>query len=161
MHLAKAMLVDPSYSSSLTTLQKGGFDVMYIGNTTAHGDFIADNFAIGGTTIQNLTMGIGLNVTGVDSGIMGISFDTGEFGLRNKESLYPNIMDVLVGEKLINRRVFSLWMDDLGIFPYGTSLNSALSRLIPCYRRFSGYYPLRRLRHRKVRRRVSASEYAT
>jgi hypothetical protein len=53
----------------------------------------------------------------VPSGIMGIGFDTKESSLGSNgfgAGGYPNIIDVLVSEGLINSKAYSLYLDDLG-----------------------------------------------
>ena len=52
----------------------------------------------------------------VPTGIMGIGFDTDESIVSSGGKPYPNIIDVLVQQKIINTRAYSLWLDDLGMF---------------------------------------------
>jgi hypothetical protein len=47
---------------------------------------------------------------------MGIGFDTGESITNNGGKPYPNIIDVMVQQKIINTRAYSLWLDNLGMF---------------------------------------------
>ncbi len=97
-------------------LAPGAFNISYVTpNSGVVGDYIADNFAIGGTSIQNLTMAVATKAAYVATGIMGIGFDTDESIVSTGAQPYPNIIDVMVTEKIINTRAYSLWLDDLGM----------------------------------------------
>jgi hypothetical protein len=63
--------------------------------------------------VQNLTMAVATSARYVDTGIMGIGFDTDE-SLPPGAKTYPNIIDDMVAQGLINTRAYSLWLDDLG-----------------------------------------------
>jgi hypothetical protein len=119
-------VVDPSQSTSLTVIEKGAFNITYVTpNSGVTGDYIADNFAIGGTTIQNLTMAVATNAAYVATGIMGIGFDTDESIASGGGKPYPNIIDVMVQQNIIKTRAYSLWLDDLGMFISNTSWKSS------------------------------------
>jgi hypothetical protein len=149
-------VVDPSQSSSLTVIAQGAFNITYV---TPHsgvtGDYIADNFALGGTTIQNLTMGVATNAAYVPTGIMGIGFDTGESIVSSGGKPYNNIIDVMVQQKIINTRAYSLWLDDLGMF-IRTRLGNLTFSICYSFRltiRVRGLYrngSVRRLRLRQI-----------
>jgi hypothetical protein len=110
-------LVDPSRSSSLTVIAQGKFDISYVTpNSRVTGDYIADNFALGGTTIQNLTMAVATNAAYVPRGIMGIGFDADESIASSGGKPYHNIIDIMVQQNIINTRAYSLWLDDLRMF---------------------------------------------
>jgi hypothetical protein len=110
-------VVDPSQSSSLTVIARGTFSISYVTpNSGVTGDYITDNFALGGTTIQNLTMAVATNAAYVPTGIMGIGFDADESIAVSGGKPYHNIIDVMVQQKIINTRAYSLWLDDLGMF---------------------------------------------
>jgi hypothetical protein len=110
-------VVDPSQSSSLTVIAQGAFNISYdTPNSGVTGDYIADNFVLGGSTIQNLTMAVATNAAHIPTGIMGIGFDTDESIVNSGGNPYPNIIDVMVQQKIINTRAYSLWLDDLGTF---------------------------------------------
>lgn len=110
-------VVDPSRSSSLTVIAQGAFSIKYdTPNSAVTGDYIGDNFALGGTTIRNLTMAVATNAAYLQTGIMGIGFDTDESIVSIGGNPYPNIIDVMVQQKIINTRAYSLWLDDLGMF---------------------------------------------
>jgi hypothetical protein len=108
-------LVDPSASSSLVVLGQGEFSITYeTPNSGVTGDYIGDNFAIGGTTLSNLTMAVATKAQSVPTGIMGIGFDTDESIVgQGGGTPYPNIIDVMVSEGIIASRAYSLYLDDL------------------------------------------------
>lgn len=87
---------------------KGGFDITYADGTGSMGDYISDNFVISGATVKSLEMGLAFN-TSVGVGIMGIGYDTNEATRR----VYPNLIDQLVSQSLINTKAYSLYLDDL------------------------------------------------
>ena len=72
----------------------------------------ADDFAIGDLAMQNLTMAVATMAKNVNTGIMGIGLDTDE-SLPPGKQAYPNIVDEMVTQGLINTRAYSLWLDDL------------------------------------------------
>jgi hypothetical protein len=101
--------VDPSSSSTFTTVAVGGFEIQYLDKTQSSGDYISDNFEIGGSLVSALQMGLALHST-VGVGIMGIGYQTDEsVSAKNR---YPNLVDQLVLQKFINLRAYSLYLDD-------------------------------------------------
>ena len=68
------------------------------------GDYIREDFHIGGTTIESLQMGLALS-TQINSGIIGVGFG-------NLVS-YPNIMDEFKAQGLIETMAYSLWLVSL------------------------------------------------
>jgi len=96
---------------------QGQFHITYVTpNSGVTGDYIQDNFAIGGMTIQALTMAVATQAAHVPTGIMGIGFDVDESIASAGGTPYPNIIDVMVTQKIINSRAYSLWLDNLGTF---------------------------------------------
>lgn len=77
------------------------------------GNYITDDFTIGGATIKNLQMGLA-NTTTSGFGIIGIGFDENEGSLTSITSVpYPNLIDQMVSQGLINTKAYSLYLDDL------------------------------------------------
>lgn len=105
--------VDSSKSSTFKNISTG-FSVKYGDTSGATGDFITDNFGIGGVTIQNLIMGLATQTT-TGSGLMGIGYDTLEAGFQNGDlsKPYKSIIDTMVDQGLINTKSYSLYLDDL------------------------------------------------
>ena len=88
----------------------GGFDITYADKSNKYGDYVSDNLAISGVTIQALEMGLAVGGTNSDTfGIMGLGFDT----IEETSSKYPSIMDDMVSQGLIDDAFYSLWLDDL------------------------------------------------
>lgn len=58
---------------------------------------------------------------------MGIGFDADE-SLPPGVNIYPNIIDDMVAQGLINTRAYSLWLDDLG---RSNVLSRAKSQFLP------------------------------
>lgn len=104
------LIVDPTASSTFKTVAQGGFRVEYLSQLKGSGDFISDNFEIGGFSVKALQMGLALHST-VGSGIMGIGYQAGES--VSTENRYPNLIDQLVSQNLINLRAYSLYLDDM------------------------------------------------
>jgi len=78
------------------------------------GDYISDTFALGQLKISNLTMAVATQSNAVTTGIMGIGFDTDESIVSNDDDdPYPNMIDVMQQQGLINTRAYSLYLDDL------------------------------------------------
>jgi hypothetical protein len=112
-------VVDLSQSTSLTVIEKGAFNITYVTpNSGVSRDYTADNFALGGTTIQNLTMAVA-------TGIMGIGFDTDESIASRGRKPYPNIIDVMVQQNIIKTRAYGPWLHDLGVFILNPSWESS------------------------------------
>jgi hypothetical protein len=77
------------------------------------GDYITDDFTIGGATVKNLQMGLA-NTTTSGFGVIGIGFDENEASLTSITSVpYPNLIDQMVSQGLINTKAYSLYLDDL------------------------------------------------
>ena len=78
------------------------------------GDYIGDDFRLGGTTVRNLTMAVATKAKSVSTGIMGIGFNTDESIVANEGAEpYPNIIDEMVNQGLIGSHAYSLYLDDL------------------------------------------------
>jgi hypothetical protein len=69
---------------------------------------MTDDFTIGGATIKNLQMGLANQTTSV-IGVIGIGYDMDEASLTS----YPNFIDQIVSQGLINTKAYSLYLDDM------------------------------------------------
>ncbi|KAF1989122.1 acid protease [Aulographum hederae CBS 113979] len=113
----------PSDSSRFTDLTEGGsmpnFDISYVDGTQILGDYVTDNFGVGGATVTNMTMGIATQMTLTDDvssvqGIMGVGFQAGEsIASQYPDLIYPNIITQLKSQGHIRSRAYSLWLNDL------------------------------------------------
>jgi len=99
---------DQTQSSTFIDYGVGEFQDNYADGSSTTGDFFLDTFGIGGMKVTEMRMGVALN-TSIDKGIMGIGFDTEEAGGTLQ---YPNLVDTMVNESIINSQAYSLWLDD-------------------------------------------------
>ena len=64
---------DPTKSSSSTLIEQDGFEIQYVTpGSGVTGDYIADNFGLGGKTVNNLTLAVAHQAEKVNTGIMGM-----------------------------------------------------------------------------------------
>jgi len=112
---------DETKSSTLDVIAPGLFKIQYFTQGSGVvGDYVGDNFSIGGQMIKNLTMGVATQAESVNTGIMGIGFDTNE-ALYQEElaagyqdiTPYPNLVDEMKKQGLIGTRSYSLYLDDI------------------------------------------------
>jgi hypothetical protein len=109
------LAVDISKSSSASVLDKGGFNIRYMGGgSNVVGDFFSDDLNIGGINVEKLTMSVATNTTDVTSGVLGIGLSTREYSAMLGQTPYKNILDEMVDQGFINSRSYSLWLDGLG-----------------------------------------------
>lgn len=101
--------VDPEKSKTFNDIIPNGFQISYQDNTGSAGDYFLDTFSIGGTSIEKFQMGLALNLT-TGVGIMGIGYSSGE-SLASADQ-YPGLIDSLLAAKKINRKLYSLYLDD-------------------------------------------------
>ncbi|KAK0753807.1 mitochondrial elongation factor g 1-like protein [Schizothecium vesticola] len=105
----------PSQSSTFKTVRQGGFNITYLDGTGSTGDYFTDVFQIGGASLKNMTMGLGLK-TDIPNGLVGIGYATNEAVVGTTGSLksvYPNLPVNMLDEGLINTVAYSLWLNDL------------------------------------------------
>ncbi|KAI0886113.1 aspartic peptidase domain-containing protein [Annulohypoxylon maeteangense] len=99
---------DSSNSSTYSVVSQDAFSIRYVDGSGAEGDYIKDNFSIGGADIKALQMGLAENST-INSGLLGIGFAANVAA----ETPYPNIMDLFQNQDLIAIQAYSLYLDDL------------------------------------------------
>ncbi|KAH8769539.1 aspartic peptidase domain-containing protein [Hyaloscypha finlandica] len=103
-------------STTYKLAAEGAFDITYVDNTGAKGDYINDTFSIGGATIKALEMGLAYTTTS-STGVMGIGYSLNEASddPRTQEVpfVYPSIIETMVSQGLINTKAYSLYLDDL------------------------------------------------
>jgi hypothetical protein len=98
---------DPSKSSSNKMVKPDGFKITYLDGGTASGDYISDDFTIGGTTVKSLQMAyVTKAVRG--TGILGLGFSISE----RASTKYPNIIDEMANQGLIGCKAYSLYLND-------------------------------------------------
>ncbi|GAM87612.1 hypothetical protein ANO11243_056390 [Dothideomycetidae sp. 11243] len=107
---------DSSQSSTFVLVDEGEFAIQYYtANSGVKGDYIADNFAVGGTLVKNLTMGLALQASYVDTAIMGVGFDAEESSVGNLQTTYPSFIDNLVSQSIIGSALYSVYLDDIDV----------------------------------------------
>ncbi|KAL3420227.1 aspartic-type endopeptidase OPSB 2 [Phlyctema vagabunda] len=99
---------DPTRSTSFKVVDEGGFDITYQDKSGSTGDYMTDNLGVGGVTIRDLQMGIAYN-SSIPFGLMGIGYSINVAA----EEVYPNIIDQMLSQGLINTKAYSLYLDDL------------------------------------------------
>lgn len=107
---------DGSKSSTFKDIIPGGFSIQYVTpNSGVTGDYVTDDFTIGGITIKSLTMAVATQAAYVATGIMGIGFDTDESiaASSGEATVYNNLIDELVIQGVIGSKSYSLWLNDL------------------------------------------------
>ncbi|KAL8295459.1 hypothetical protein RB597_008712 [Gaeumannomyces tritici] len=102
-----ATTYDSAKSTSYALEQADGFSIRYLDGSQAKGDYIKDDFTVGGTTIRSMQIGLAKE-TVRGTGILGVGFSTHVAAPEQ----YPNIMDELVRQGLIPAKAYSLWLND-------------------------------------------------
>lgn len=95
-------------SSTFELVDEGGFEIAYLSGESSTGDYIKEDFHIGGATIESLQIGLAKS-TDINSGLIGVGF--GE--AVSAAEVYPNIMDEFKSQGLIAVKAYSLWLNDL------------------------------------------------
>ncbi|KAK4192530.1 aspartic peptidase domain-containing protein [Podospora australis] len=98
---------NPTKSSTHKMLHPNGFKITYLDNGVASGDYISDDFSIGGTTIKSLQMALVTKAVR-NTGILGLGFSASEKAAQK----YPNMVDQLSNQGLISKKAFSLYLND-------------------------------------------------
>ncbi|KAL2261552.1 hypothetical protein VTK26DRAFT_3903 [Humicola hyalothermophila] len=98
---------NPDDSSTHKTLRTEGFRIVYLDGSSASGEYITDDFTIGNATIEALQMAyVTKAVRG--TGILGLGFSISEKAAIK----YPNIMDQMANQGLIDCKAYSLYLND-------------------------------------------------
>lgn len=101
-------------SSTYTVTIANGFSTAFGDGSTATGDYATDVVQIGDVAVDNVQFGVATNVnstTGFAVGLMGIGYSLNEAA----SSPYPNMPEVLVNSGAINSRLYSVFLNDLGL----------------------------------------------
>ncbi|EED16393.1 yapsin, putative [Talaromyces stipitatus ATCC 10500] len=108
-------IYNPVNSSTVKTYQPmGTFSIQYgTPNSNVTGNYITDAFSVGEASVKNLTMAYATYAAYVPTGVMGIGFDTNEAIVGRGGRAYPNFIDVLVSQNVIDTKAYSLWLNDL------------------------------------------------
>ena len=109
---------DPSRSSTYQLMAKNGFDISYVGGDIDAGDWVQESITIAGSdTITNATVGVVTTASGSyqdTTGVMGLGFvDEEVYYPPSVDGTYPSVLDHMVSQGLINRKAYSLYLNDL------------------------------------------------
>lgn len=98
---------DRDESSTYELIGADEFQIAYVDDSESTGDYISDNVELSeGNVIEGLQMGISLSNT-VGVGIMGIGYSANVAALEE----YPNIIDLMQSQGLIETKAYSLYLD--------------------------------------------------
>lgn len=104
---------DSKNSSTYKVTVPDGFSTVFGDGSSASGDFATDVVQIGDVAISNVQFGVASNVnstTGFAVGLMGIGYSQNEAS----EIQYANMPEVLRDSGVINSRLYSIYLNDLG-----------------------------------------------
>ncbi|KAI0179049.1 aspartic peptidase domain-containing protein [Hypoxylon sp. FL1284] len=106
---------DESKSSSFNVVGQNEFTISYVDGSSSKGDYVSDTFQIGGATVDNMTMGLGLR-TDIPYGLVGVGYALNEAIVANTQkasSMYDNLPVLMQKQGLTNTNAYSLWLNDL------------------------------------------------
>lgn len=106
------------------------FDTAFGDGSTASGPFAEDTIGIGDVSIAGVEFGVADKVnstTGFAVSLMGLGYSVNEASKRQ----YPNIPEVLATSGEIASRLYSVWLNDVGMFflstcAFDTSLHNSI-----------------------------------
>ncbi|APA08785.1 hypothetical protein SS1G_02570 [Sclerotinia sclerotiorum 1980 UF-70] len=98
---------NPHASSSMNgNITTDTFVIEYMDGRKSKGSYIADTLTLGNATVQSLQMGLA-STTDVRTGTLGLGYSVNVAS----NTIYPNVIDELVSQKLISTRAYSLYLD--------------------------------------------------
>ncbi|KAM6538626.1 Peptidase A1 domain-containing protein [Fusarium falciforme] len=103
---------NPDKSRSFKHVGPGLFDITFIDNSYAKGDYFVDHFEFGGAVIKNLTMGLGVD-TDIHFGLIGMGYASNEAVRDTEDIIYPNLPVAMWQGGYISTIAYSLWLNDL------------------------------------------------
>lgn len=104
---------DPNASKSYKVVVPGGFNTSFGDQSTATGDFATDVVGIGNVQIPDVQFGMANAVnstTGFAVSLMGVGYSA----IEGSNTTYPNIPEVLQQAGVINSRLYSVFLNQLG-----------------------------------------------
>ena len=111
-------LVNSGDSSTFEITGQNEFNISYVDGSHSDGSYFTDVFTIGGSTVTNMTMGLGES-TDINFGLVGIGYKTDEAIVSTTQTLsaaYNNLPLVMVQEGVIKTNAYSLWLNDLSMY---------------------------------------------
>lgn len=107
-------LFDPT-SSTTRALVNHKFDIAYLDDSRASGDFITDVIRLGKRRVDNVQIGLALE-SNRDSGVLGIGYALNEANViqngKKMQDTYPTLFERLFSSKLIKIMACSVWWDN-------------------------------------------------
>jgi len=104
----------PSDSSSYKVVIPNGFNTSFGDGSTATGDFATDNVGIGDVVLQDVQFGVATDVestVGFAVSLMGLGYSANEAA----DDPYPNMPEILQQSGAINSRLYSVFLNELGM----------------------------------------------
>ena len=142
---------DELSSSTVSILEHGGFTIGYLDGSGVMGDYIRDDFAIGGVTVKGMTLAVATQVKDIGTGVMGIGFESDESIAAQGGQPYRNLVSHMVGQGLIKSRSYSLWLNDISTFPSRTCETKQEQRLHRNH--LLSFFPPQKTRKRRKERK--------
>lgn len=102
---------DSESSTSLMPLQNNFFQVTYVDNTGASGDFVKDTINIGGQELTEFQFGVAYS-SGTALGVIGLGYEANEQQQEGSLS-YPTLPGTFLSKGLIKLNAYSIWLNDL------------------------------------------------
>ena len=105
---------DPSSSTTYKVVAQGNFSTQFGDGSTASGDYSTDVVGVGNVQLPNVQFGVASNVnstTGFAVSLMGVGYSFEEAAARR----YPNIPEILKSAGAINSRLYSVFLNQLGM----------------------------------------------
>ncbi|KAF5670623.1 SAP3-like protein [Fusarium heterosporum] len=99
---------NPDKSSTYKLVGQDEFDISYLDTRQITGDYFNDTVTIDGKSVKKQQLGLAVKSLSA-TGIMGLGFSTGVAGNKT----YPAIVENMESQGLIERAVYSLWLNDL------------------------------------------------
>lgn len=99
---------DSDDSSTYEMAVPNGFNITYLDGNRVRGDYVTDSLQIGGTTIEEQQIGVGLSLRR-PSGLMGLGLSDSVAARR----AYRTVIENLVEQGSIGRAAYSVWLNDL------------------------------------------------
>lgn len=104
--------VNPNDSSSYDLVGSGLFNIRYVDDSYAKGDYFTDDFQIGNVSLQNFTIGLGVDTT-MPYGLIGVGYINSEAITQMAPVEYPNLPQALQKGGFIRSVAYSLWLNSL------------------------------------------------
>ncbi|RAL00808.1 pepsin-like aspartic protease [Aspergillus ibericus CBS 121593] len=99
-----------SSDSSTYVYVNDDFEIQYVDNSEASGDYVNDTLQFANVTLTDFTFAVAYDS---DKGVFGIGYAADEASEATGYGSYTNFPEALVDQGIINWPAYSLWLDDL------------------------------------------------